>query len=324
MQKAFFFLVFLTVFSCKENPKNKVSFYFWRTEFNLSTKEEQVLKDNNVSKIYMRYFDVALQNNVPFPVKPIQFKRKSVTQNIIPTIFIKNEVFLSKNTDIEKLSSNILKLINQINSVHKLPNSEIQIDCDWSLESRDKYMSFLKLLKSKYGKTLSATIRLHQVKYFEKTKVPPVDYGVLMFYNIGSVNAKGEKAIYDKEIALQYLPYLEKYPLKIKTALPIFSWLVHTRKGQVVQIISKKNINDYQNKINFDVDYPKHVVTQSGIAFGDFYKAGDVLFEETISPDDIEEMKTLIHKYSKHAQTEFIYYDLDQKNLNKHKNEYNF
>jgi hypothetical protein len=324
MQKAFLLLVYLLVFSCKENPKNTVSFYFWRTEFKLSTKEEQVLKDNNVSKLYVRYFDVALQNSIPFPVTPIRFQKKLVQQKIIPTIFIKNEVFLSKNTNIAKLSSNILKLINQINSAHKIPNSEIQIDCDWSLESRDNYMLFLKLLKAKYRKTLSATIRLHQVKYFEKTKVPPVDYGVLMLYNIGSVNAKGEKAIYDKEIALQYLPYLKKYPLKIKTALPIFSWLVHTRKGRVVQIISKKNINDYQNKINFDVDYPKHVVTQSGIAFGNFYKEGDILFEETITPDDIKEMKTLLHKYSKHVQTEFVYYDLDQKNLKKHKNEHNF
>ena len=185
-------------------------------------------------------------------------------------------------------------------------------------------MEFLKVLKAKYGKTVSTTIRLHQVKYFEKTKVPPVDYGVLMLYNIGSVNAKGEKAIYDKEIALQYLPYLKKYPLKIKTALPIFSWLVHTRNGRVIQIISKKNINDYQNKITFDSDYPKHVVTKNGIAFGDFYKKEDILFEESISPNDIEEMKKLIDKYSKEPQAEFIYYDLDEKNLTKNKNEYNF
>ena len=40
--------------------------------------------------------------------------------------------------------------------------------------------------------------------------------------------------------------------------------------------------------------------------------------------NDIEEMKSLIHKYSKHSQTEFIYYDLDEKNLIKNKNEYNF
>jgi hypothetical protein len=324
MKKAFLLFIFLIIFSCKDTKKNEVSFYFWRTKFALSTQEEKTLINNKVTKLYVRYFDVALQNNIPFPIKPIQFEKKAVKQKIIPTIFIKNEVFLSEKTNIEKLSSNILKLINQINTAHKIPNSEIQIDCDWSLESRDNYMRFLKLLKVKYGKTLSATIRLHQVKYFEKTKVPPVDYGVLMLYNIGTVNAKGEKAIYDKKIALQYLPYLEKYPLKIKTALPIFSWLVHTRKGQVVQIISKKNINDYQNKINFDVDYPKHVVTKSGIAFGDFYKKDDILFEETISPDDIEEMKTLIHKYSKHTQTEFIYYDLDQKNLNKNRNEYTF
>lgn len=324
MRKAIAFLLFLVVFSCKENSENAVSFYFWRTEFKLSPKEEQALEDNEVTQLYVRYFDVALQNNQPYPVKPIHFETKSVKQKIIPTIFIKNEVFLFEKTNIDALAQNILKLINQINSVNKIPNTEIQIDCDWSLNSRDKYMAFLKVLKTQYGKTISTTIRLHQVKYFEKTKVPPVDYGVLMLYNIGSVNAEGKNAIYDKEIALQYLPYLKKYPLQLKTALPIFSWLVHTRKGQIVQIISKKNINDYQNKITFDSEYPKHVVTKSGIAFGDFYKEGDILFEENISPDDIEDMKKLINKYSKQPQTEFVYYDLDEKNLTKNKNEYNF
>lgn len=324
MRKAFLLIVFFLVFSCKDTPKNDVSFYFWRTKFVLSSDEEKTLNDNEVSKLYVRYFGVALQNNVPVPVKPIQFKNKTIKQKIIPTIFIKNEVFLFRNTDIEKLSINILKLINQINTTYKISNSEIQIDCDWSLESRDTYMAFLRLLKNKYGKTVSATIRLHQIKYFEKTKVPPVDYGVLMLYNIGSVNAKGKKAIYDTKIALQYLPYLKNYPLKIKTALPIFSWLVHTRNGKVVQIISKKNINDYQNRITFDSDFQKHVVTKNGIAFGDFYKEGDILFEEGISANAIDEMKTLLHKYSRYPQTEFIYYDLDQKNINKNENEYNF
>ena len=324
MRNAVVILLFVLFFSCSENPKNAVSFYFWRTEFNLSPKEAQVLKDNNVTQLYVRYFDVALQNNMPYPVKPIAFRSKPNVSKIIPTIFIKNEVFLNQSTNVEQLSSNLLKLIHQINSVHQISNSEIQIDCDWSLDSRDKYMQFLTVLKKKYGKTVSTTIRLHQIKYFKKTKVPPVDYGVLMLYNIGKVNAEGKNAIYDKEIALQYLPYLKNYPLQLKTALPIFSWLVQTRNGQVVQIISKKSIHDYQNKITFESDSKKHVVQESGIAFGDFYKKGDVLFEESISVNDLDDMKSLMHKYSKHPQTEFIYYDLDEKNLTKNKYEYNF
>lgn len=324
MRKVVVFVFLVLMISCQENPKNAVSFYFWKTKFLLSSEEEKVLNENNVKKLYVRYFDVALQNNLAFPVAPIKFEKKIIKQEIIPTIFIKNEVFLSKNTDVKQLCFKVLKLVNQINAFYKIPNAEIQIDCDWSVESREAYMEFLNYFKHIYKKKLSATIRLHQIKYFEKTKIPPVDYGVLMLYNIGSVNAKGENAIYDKKIALQYLPYLKKYPLKIKTALPIFSWLVHTRNGLVVQIISKKNSKDYQNKITFESDNKKHVVAKSGIAFGDFYKKDDVLYEEVISSDQIEEMKTLIQTYSRFPQNEFIYYDLDQKNLNRNKNEYTF
>lgn len=311
-------------FSCTENKKNKVSFYYWKTNFNLTETEKNVLQKNKVEKLYVRYFDVDLQNEEPMPVTSIKFISKPILKQIIPTIFIKNKVFLNKKININNLVIHILKLINEINSIHKITNTEIQIDCDWSLDSRDTYMDFLKILKAKYGKIVSATIRLHQIKYFEKTKVPPVDYGVLMLYNIGSVNAFGKNAIYDKEIALQYLPYLAKYPLAIKTALPIFSWLVHTRNHRVLQIISKKNISEYNNKITFVTNKLQHTVTKNGIAFGDFYKKGDILFEENILADDLEEMKKLVNKYSKTLQTEFIYYELDEKNLKKQNNDYIF
>ena len=101
MRKAVAFIIFLVLFSCTEKPKNAVSFYFWRTEFKLSAKEELTLKGNKVSQLYVRYFDVALQNNIPFPVKPIHFETKSIKQKIIPTIFIKNEVFLFEKTNVE-------------------------------------------------------------------------------------------------------------------------------------------------------------------------------------------------------------------------------
>ena len=96
MRKVVVFVFLVLMSSCQEKPKNAVSFYFWKTKFLLSSEEEKVLSENNVKKLYVRYFDVALQNNLAFPVAPIKFEKKIIKQEIIPTIFIKNEVFFIK------------------------------------------------------------------------------------------------------------------------------------------------------------------------------------------------------------------------------------
>ncbi len=74
---------------------------------------------------------------------------------------------------------------------------------------------------------LSATIRLHQVKYFETTGVPPVKSGMLMFYNTGDLeNPSEENSILNIETAELYLSGLEDYPMQLDIVLPLFSWAV--------------------------------------------------------------------------------------------------
>ena len=58
-----------------------------------------------------------------------------------------------------------LDFIGQINLKNGITCNEIQIDCDWTLDSRDTYMKFIDVFKNQWNKTLSVTIRLHQVKY---------------------------------------------------------------------------------------------------------------------------------------------------------------
>jgi hypothetical protein len=75
MKKTYLVWVLLLLFlSCQNNPKPKVSFYYWKTAFKLSTLEKEILKKNEVSKLYIRYFDVDIKENTPLPVLPIIFK----------------------------------------------------------------------------------------------------------------------------------------------------------------------------------------------------------------------------------------------------------
>ena len=313
------------LFSCKEDKVPLVSFYYWKTQFKLTKLEREALYSNEVKKLYIRYFDVKLVNNEAFPVAPIHFLQTIKNQEIIPVIFIKNEIFLSKELNLEALVTNILKLTNQIDKVNKIQNSEIQIDCDWSIESKDSYMRFLDILKSEYHKIISVTIRLHQIKYSNETKIPSVDYGVLMFYNMGKLGTDNSNSIYDTKIAEKYLPTLKNYPLKLKVALPIFSWIIHSRNNQIVNLMSKIDVESFKNNANFDFEDKTKIVVKNNVLFnGFFFKQGDKLKLEYVAKSDIKGMVDLLSSYMPNKPEEIIYYDLDENNIKKYNDEHFF
>ena len=70
LKKTIILLLTIFIISCEKNSPD-VSFYFWKTKFKLSTLERQTIINNDVKKIYLRYFDVALQNESALPVSPV-------------------------------------------------------------------------------------------------------------------------------------------------------------------------------------------------------------------------------------------------------------
>jgi len=77
----------------------------------------------------------------------------------------------------------------------------------------------LNILKKDFNVT--ATIRLHQIKFKDKTGIPPVDQGVLMAYNIGELKNNKQNSILEANIVKQYINKNTEYPLKLKLALDI-------------------------------------------------------------------------------------------------------
>jgi hypothetical protein len=75
--------------------------------------------------------------------------------------------------------------VNEINLKIKSTVKKFKLIAIGHLQVKDNYLKFIAVFKKLSKKKLSATIRLHQVKYFKKTKIPNVDSGVLMYYNMG-------------------------------------------------------------------------------------------------------------------------------------------
>ncbi|SEP14946.1 hypothetical protein SAMN05444671_2931 [Flavobacterium sp. CF108] len=312
-------VVMVVLFSaCSKNDKPIIAFYYWKTNLKFSSTEKEVLKDNDVHKLYVRYFDIGLhpETQFPIPISPIHFQENIQNFEIVPVVFIQNKVMLQTNLDIEDLAKKTIHLIEEINKKNKINYAEIQIDCDWTLNSKDNYLKFIEQIKKLSQKKLSATIRLHQVKYFKKTKIPNVDHGVLMFYNMGTIAPDSLNSIYSKKISDNYLKSLKKYPLDLDYALPIYSWAVHIRNQKVVGLRSKLNFSELKKDKNFvQINSIFFKARQSNYKNGVYYEENDLLKIESISAEDLKEMAEDLSENSAKAPKEIIFYDLDEFNL---------
>jgi hypothetical protein len=296
-----------------------MSFYYWRTVFSPDSIEQKTLKDNSVQTLFVRYFDVDWPeaDTMPAPVAAVHFDSPPAGYTIIPVIFFRNRVFeKSAPAALPALTDKVLALVRRISASAQVQPQEIQFDCDWTERTKDNYFAFLRQFRDKSGALLSATIRLHQVKYPDRTGIPPVDHGVLMFYNMGNIDAGTGSSIYDRSIAHRYTPSLRSYPLMLDLALPIFSWGLQIRDGKVIQLLDKMNAGSFEKDTNFIRTGPKGFSTRHAcFRNGHYFEENDAIKIEAVSSDDLLEITGEVNRHSNHRIRNLIFFDLDRQNL---------
>jgi hypothetical protein len=320
------FLVLFCFQACKENEAKSVSFYHWKTKYSISENEKQLLKKANSKKLYLRFFDLSYnqQENQVLPTATLQMPAKDSTLGlqIIPVIYITNEVFekTTKPSQLKYIAGQTLEKILRLKSQHFNGNiifPQIQIDCDWTVSTKESYFTFLEELQksdllSQFGENsikFSATVRLHQVKFPEKTGVPPVDEATIMFYNVGDLGSMEEtNSILNIEKTSLYLSRLHEYPLPFNVALPIFSWGVLYREGQLVGILS--DIEEQQLTENFKVSEAENWFVASEDAFinGSFVYKGDKLRMEDVTFSEFKKLQKMISKAAGRDYSVILYH----------------
>lgn len=289
-------LVFaLIVFNYNKTQKKdiQISFYSWENSF-----EEQNINE----KLYIKVLDV----NFSTKLELLKTNIKEPPKNFIPVIYITNETM--KNVDYSLLSKAILETLKN----YKF--DEIQIDCDWSLSTRSNYFNLLEDLKEKLNKKISATIRLHQIKYYTKTGIPPVDYGVLMYYNmsnIGDFNTKN--SILDNEIAKKYHYNFDVYPLKLKLALPLYSQAIQFREEKAISLFEGVEEKDFNNDFE-KLENNRYKVLNSHYFKGRYIYKDDIFRLENSNEQDIKIALKDFLDLSKNRYDEVIFYTLKYKN----------
>ena len=305
--KKYLYLLLLLLGACSyEDTPPEQALYCWKTQVQFSAEEADFVKNNRIERLYIRYCDVGLRDNAPVPIAPVDIDTLSLQgKTVIPVVYLKNEIFNPELTEgnstyISTLAHKLGDYIEQINRYYRLRVSEVQFDCDWSLSTKQAYFSMLEAFKKEFPYQLSATIRLHQVKYREETGVPPVDYGVLMYYNMGRITATGANSIYDRSTALRYLGKLREYPLPLDIALPMFAWGVHSADGQVLNLVGGLTHAEAQaisTLVRIDASDIYKVAEQTYYK-GRVWQAGDLIKIEEVSDAQRKEMLADLREYS--------------------------
>jgi hypothetical protein len=300
--------------SCKKAEAESVSFYHCKTKYTVNETERNLLKKANSEKLYLRFFDLVYnqEENTVLPTATLQIQDKDsvLGLQIVPVIYITNEVFekQTKTSQLEYIAEQTLRKILRLKTKHFSENTvfpEIQIDCDWTVGTKEAYFSFLeelqksKLLDQFGGEPLkfSVTVRLHQVKFVEKTGVPPVDEVTIMFYNVGDLGSVEEtNSILNIEKTALYLSRLKEYPLQFNIALPIFGWGVLYRDGQLAGILSDLGTEQLSEFFTASDSENWFVANEDTFIAGSFVYKGDKLRMEDVTFSEFKKLQNIILK----------------------------
>ena len=240
-------LAMLTAVGCQERQVDMEegnAVYYWRTDLRLDSTERAFLKTYDIKKVYCRYFDVVMkESGEPTPNATIAFSDTLPNGvELVPTVYLTEDCMHQPHEGLaEKVVKRILQM-NETNDIHGV--REIQIDCDYTVRSRKTYYDFLEAvanssLFTSHFSLLSITIRLHQLSM----EAPPVDYGVLMIYNTGDPRKFAERnPILDYRDVHPYLKRLDKYPLPLAAAYPVYQWIRNIQGVRVEHTVEADEI----------------------------------------------------------------------------------
>lgn len=255
------------------------------------------MQDLAAEHVYIKWFDINWieQHQQPGPIAVLQASdniKYLFTIPNSPVVFINNTVFNKiDSTAISRLANNLYEAIYNksilLSAYTGLSSEaywhniqEIQIDCDWTPRTKNKYFYFLHLFKSALKeKTLSITLRLYPYKYQQKMGIPPADKAILMSYNMDQIkNIHTRNSIFDPAVLQQYLT-VDNYPLPLEVALPTFGWYVWFRNNNFMGIVYAPELAQINSVIHKEKDSNWLIVQDKASSFN-YFKAGDRLRPE--------------------------------------------
>jgi len=308
-------------------PLQNISFYLFRTRFDPDRSEIERLRLSNPAEISFRLFDIDLSGDGKLKevVAPLRlgdqvkgFMQSSEAPSLSGVVFITNRSLVG--VDPEKtapLAGYIYKNVKIVAEQNSLVIANLQVDCDWTTTTKNSYFALLKQLDSLFSKeqiSVSSTLRLHQIKFRETTGVPPVERGVVMFYNLDPPGKwETENSIYDPATVKKYLSRLEDYPLKLDIALPRYSQVVVFSGGRASGLLGGDLLYQLEGSGCYEkVGDNRYRARERTVLYGAGgglreIAGGSFLRYETVKDSDLLELARKIFSIRKDIQTVYLY-----------------
>ena len=297
----------LLVGCSREQPIVQRGACYWKTRIAWSADDVKRAHALGVTRIYCRYFDVAWVDSAARPVAPVQgLAQFDSSVEIIPAVYITLAALQAvPNDSLSTLAYRIVAMVRRMHAPGTRVSHELLIDCDWTAKTRDKYFQLLQEIGKVHGQTLAATIRLHQVLFAAKMGVPPVQRGMLMFYNMGHPGKMGTRnSIIDPELVDTYTRNLSDYGLPLDYAFPTFSWGVLFRKGEMIGLLRDLSIGDLRSSALLEHDNGAFWnVLRSGVFAGVHLRSGDRIRLDDSEPATVQEVAQLVASRARYDST---------------------
>lgn len=306
------------------------AFYYWKSTFALSHYEKEALKKYEINRLYIKFFDVDWDATTrqAIPKAIIQFKENPAVA-FVPTVFITNRTLEKLSWGgLDELAEKIVQKISLVlhSSLSLLQTGEggwgdeVQFDCDWSISTRAKYFRLLNQIRKELPAStrLSATIRLHQIKFYRTTGIPPVERGMLMYYNMDDwKNSRTHNSILDLTVAGRYANYISDYPLLLDVVLPIFSWTIVYRNGKPLKFINNLTHKDFQWLKSFKktTQINQYIALYDTTAFGFSIRRGDRFRVEESTVENLKISGKTLAQEIQNTKVTFALYHLDSLNF---------
>ena len=294
--------------------------YYWKTTFQLNDTERRFLQTHHIKKIYLRFFDVDFEQDQDGTFKSIPIATTRFLDTVpagievVPTVYITTKAIASDPQFTHLLFNRIKAMAkrNKIRDIH-----EVQLDCDWTNSTRYAFFDFCSTLDSCLSADsikLSATIRLHQLKQ----KAPPVDKGVLMLYNTGSIhNPNTKNSILSYDDVEPYLRSDIQYGIPLDFAFPVYSWGILIRRNRTQCILRTTDYGD--TSLYEKQEGNRYKVLKEHFLENHRLQTGDIIRLETSQVKEIREVKELVRSKIKQASYQSVIYHLDSLQLSQFK-----
>ncbi len=294
-----------------------LAFYHWKTTFAPTPTDRAALDSLGAKTLYIRFFDVDWNTatHAPVPKAGVIFRQPPGNIRVVPVVYITNQTmaFLRPN-NVPDLARQMVRKLIELADKQQIILSKIQLDCDWTRTTRHTYFALLRAVGQQARVPLSATIRLHQVKFAGQTGVPPVQRGMLMAYNTGDWKQPTTRnSILDLRDLTAYAHYLPGYPLPLDVALPLFRWTVAYRNNRFLALLNNVDNRALRGKINLQpqIDSTRFVVLTDTLLNGVALRRGDLLRTEAISAQTLRQTTRLLLSQLPDQKRTFTLYHLD-------------